>query len=206
MVSLFAINKEMGWGHFVSELWNCPRLKRLTFSSRLTSCWVFLSPGFGLSLQCNLVFPLQCLRWQSLVPSPPLQCPPFPPFIRRPGSRVTNYSERAEKVAWALPSGLPCCIIVSEIAGTQQPQAAGTTTAASASEPAIWLNKIQTVVMPEWMSGSYLLLLSRSCWAEQVWTSRELSWAQADEEYDFWLFTLCSLPSKDLQFSNWSSV
>lgn len=55
-------------------------------------------------------------------PSPRFPFPsPFPLFIRRAGSGVTNYTERAEKVVWALPSGLPSCIIVREGAGTQQP-------------------------------------------------------------------------------------
>lgn len=54
---------------------------------------------------------------------------PFPLFRRRAGSGVTNYAERAEKVVWVLPSGLPSWIIIREIAGTQQPLAAGTATA-----------------------------------------------------------------------------
>lgn len=50
----------------------------------------------------------------------------------------------------ALPSGLPCCIIIREIAGMQQPLAAGTTATTSALEPghidlakfklSLWLN------------------------------------------------------------------
>lgn len=96
----------------------------------------FLSSAFGLPLPLSdPVSPLfQCLCWLFHVLSPPpLNSPFLPPFIRGAGSGVTNYSERAEKVVWALPSGLPCCITIRQIAGTRQPLAAGTT--ATAPEP-----------------------------------------------------------------------
>lgn len=70
-------------------------------------------PLFSVSID----YPLSC------APHLPLP-PPSRPFIRRTSSGVTNYSERVEKVVWALPSGLPCCITVREIAGRQQPLAA----------------------------------------------------------------------------------
>ena len=62
----------------------------------------------------------------SLCPPPPPPHPlfplslPFSLFRRRAGSGVTNYTERAEKVVWVLPSGLPSWIIIREMAGTQR--------------------------------------------------------------------------------------
>lgn len=98
---------------------------------------IFLSSAFCLPFLFMTLSPLfQCLcRLSHVLSPPPLVSPSLPPFIRRAGSGVTNYFERAEKVVWALPSGLPCCIIIREIAGTQQPLAASTTT--TTSSPAL---------------------------------------------------------------------
>lgn len=126
--------------------------KRLTFSFLLVSPWFFLllPSVFSSSLWPCLLFssvsvdyPLSCLPF--LPPNPPPHLPHSPrpscptlPLYEGAGSGVTNYSERAEKVVWALPSGLPYCIIVSEAAGTQQPVAAGTTAAAPAPAPRLY--------------------------------------------------------------------
>lgn len=142
----------------------------------------------------------QCVCWLSFVVSPPLlpsvlPYPPFPPFIRRAGSGVTNYSERAEKVVWALPSGLPCCIIIREIAGTLQPLAAGTT--ATTSAPA--LGHIDSVrfklssCLIGWLAlGQPPLLLT--CWAELICMSRHpgnsSTWKYTAGHYVCWLIGL----------------
>lgn len=119
--------------------------KRLTFSFLLVSPWFFLllpsvySSSLWPCLSFSSVsvdYPLSCLPLQSPPPFLPSPLLPHPPFIR--GSGVTNYPERAEKVVWALPSGLPYCIIISEAAGTQQPVAAGTTAAAPAPAPRLY--------------------------------------------------------------------
>lgn len=73
-----------------------------------------VSPFFNVSVDGALS------RLPPRLPPFPLSLP-FPLFIRRAGSGVTNYTERAEKVVWVLPSGLPSWIIIREVAGTQQP-------------------------------------------------------------------------------------
>lgn len=170
---------------YVSELWDHPQLRRLTFSSRLTSTWLLFSSAFGLSSSqprlplCSVsaVYPPPLLLLLSLL------CPLFPPFSRRPGSGVTNYSKRAEKVAWALPSGLPCCINVTEPPETQQPLAASTAASASAS------GRTLALLMPEktdprpphaWEDGALCLLTdllgstNMYVWTAKSFTERSL--------------------------------
>lgn len=88
---------------------------------------IFPSPALCLPFLFMTLSPLfQWVCWLSLSPPASSSLLPSLPFIWRAGSGVTNYSERAEKVVWALPSGLPCCIIIRETAGRLQPLAAST--------------------------------------------------------------------------------
>lgn len=125
-----------------AELSDDPQWKRLTFSPLLASPrFFFFLPSVFLFIFISLSYPYSSVSDYPLSCFPPsLLFSPFPlpsylSFIRRAGSGVTNYSEGAEKVAWALPSGLPCCITIRELAGTQQLLAAGTTTITSAPAP-----------------------------------------------------------------------
>lgn len=108
-----------------------------------------------------------CLCWLSLVPStpPPLFSTSPSPFILRARSEVTNYSERAEKVVWTLPSGLPGCIIVKRTAGMKQPLAADTTSTTSALVPTHTSSNTSQVEV----AGSKLILLHfLSCWTRDT--------------------------------------
>lgn len=126
-------NERPDWGWRVFPLAPIVWWTQLGYRLSLSLCWTFKLSAVK---QINLFLPAHvfliflltsvflssiwpCLCWLSLVLSPPapLVSTPLPPFIWRAGSGVTNYSERAEKVVWVLPSGLPCWIIIREIAG-----------------------------------------------------------------------------------------
>ncbi|KAK5899913.1 hypothetical protein CesoFtcFv8_009340 [Champsocephalus esox] len=81
---------------------------------------------------------------------------------------VTNYSVRAEKVVWALPSGTAMlhyhqadCRYAATTAGT-----------AASAQPGLYrLREVQTLLMPERLAGPESTCLL-TCWAELIRMSR----------------------------------
>ena len=170
----------------------------LIFLFLLPSVFPFLFMTLSLLSSVSVDYPLSC------VPSSPC-LPSFPPFMRRVGSGVTNYAERAEKVVWVLPSGLPCCIIIREIAGTQQPLAAGTTTTTLAPAPGC-IDSARfkpSSCLSGWLAPSQPPLLL-TCWAELICMSRlpgNSTWEYIHGQYVWWLYsyllhTFCDTSSK----------
>lgn len=134
---------QTGWQTYFFLYWTfrAPRVKEINLFLQAHVSPIFLSlapSSFPFSWPCLPFSECLCSLCPATHPPTPTHplfplSLPFPLFRRRAGSGVTNYAERAEKVVWVLPSGLPSWIIIREVAGTQQPLAAGT---AAASVPA----------------------------------------------------------------------
>lgn len=155
------VTNEPGWQTYFLLCWSfrVPTAKEINLFllAHVSSIFLFLaclpfpfhdpvSPFPNVSVHCAL----SPLHPHSLFPL----SPPFLLFRRRAGSGVTNYAERAEKVVWVLPSGLPSWIIIREICRYSAATGCWHSRSLRPSTRLHRPSEVQTLLMPHWLSGS----------------------------------------------------